>query len=78
MKALRFRDFKTIVGQGFITMKTHNFPSRGWSEKTIGNDLYVWAKPDMVLSKLFELERNSGKRVSVCHVPKEIIRNTNI
>ena len=73
MKAIRFPEFKEVVGQGFITMKTHNFPAQGWARKTVDNVIYIWAKPCVALVKLSELEVKTGKEIKLCIVPKAII-----
>jgi len=78
MKSMRFKDFRDVVGQGYITMKTHNFPIRGWSEKTIGNVIYIWAKPETRIMKMADIEATSGKVVCFSIVHKSIIQHTGI
>jgi len=78
MRAIKFNEFKSVVGQGYITMKTHNFPKQGWCWKTIDNVIYVWAKPCTPLKEVAKLERVSGKEVKLCLVPKEIVKHTGI
>ena len=78
MKAMRFQDFRDVVGQGFITMKTHNFPAQGWAKKTIGNVIYIWAKPNIAIMKIADIEVTSGKDVCFSIVHKSIIKHTGI
>ena len=77
MNVIKFKEFKEAVGQGFINMKTHNFPTQGFARKTVGNVIYLWAKPSMVLVKLPNLE-STGKQVKLCIVPHQIIKYANI
>jgi hypothetical protein len=72
MKAIQFKEFKRVVGQGYINMKAHNFPKRGWSEYTIDNVIYVWAKPSVPIMKIKRVEEESGRPVKFCIVPKAI------
>lgn len=74
MKAIRFTEYKDAVGQGYIQMKVHNFPSQGWCRKTVGNVIYIFAKPCVALVKLSELEVKSGKQIKLCIVPNAIIK----
>lgn len=78
MKAMRFKDFRDVVGQGFITMKTHNFPAQGWAKKTVGNVIYIWAKPCVAIMKMADIEATSGKVVCFSIVHKSIIQHTGI
>ena len=78
MKAIRFNEFKNVVGQGLITMKTHNFPAQGWARKTVDNVIYIWAMPDVAIMKISELEKSTGKDVMFSIVPKQIIKYAGI
>lgn len=77
MNIIKFPEFKDAVGQGFITMKTHNFPVQGFARKTVDNVIYLWALPSMVIVKLPNLE-SSGKQVKLCIVPEQIIKYAGI
>ena len=77
MNVIKFTEFKQAVGQGFITMKTHNFPTQGFARKTVGNVIYLWALPSMVIVKLPNLEA-TGKQVKLCIVPKQIVKYAGI
>ena len=78
MKTIKFKEFKEVVGQGFITLKAHNFPQQGWCRKTIGNVIYIWAKPSVILIKLSEIEQRTGKEIRLCLVPKAIINRVGL
>ena len=78
MKAIKFQEFKEVVGQGFITLKAHNFPQQGWCRKTVGNVIYIWAKPSVTLVKLSEIEYRTGKEIRLCLVPNAIIKRLGI
>jgi hypothetical protein len=78
MKAMRFQDFRDVVGQGFITMKTHNFPAQGWCKKTVKNVIYIWAKPETPIMKMADIEESSGKAVRFSIVHQSIMKHTDI
>ena len=78
MQAMRFKEFKKVVGQNFITAKTNKFPLQGWGSKTIDNVIYVWAKSSAPLMEIAKIEATSGKQVKISIVPKAIIHRAGL
>jgi len=78
MKKIKFPEYKEAVGQSYITLKAHNFPVRGWAEKTIGNIIYIWAKYEVEQKKISGIEKSTGKKVKFSIVPKSIIEHVGI
>lgn len=78
MEAIKFQELREAVGQSYITMKAHNFPVRGWAEKTIGSVIYIWAKYEVEAKKISGLEKSTGKDVKFSIVPKSIVEHTGI
>ena len=78
MKAMRFREFKKVVGQKWIEKKTNKFPDQGWSTVSKDNVIYVWFKPEVHIMDLARIESTSGKQVNICVVPRAIMKHTSI
>lgn len=79
MNALKFTEYSDAVGQGYIELRKHNkFPDRGWSCKTVGNVIYILARPSLKYITFYclmtKLERKTGKQVEWCPVPKGFLK----
>lgn len=77
MKSIQFQEFIEVVGQGYVTMRKHNFPNQGFARKTIGNIIYIFARRSLNYLKfqfyMTSLENKTGKTVVWCPVPKGFI-----
>ena len=78
MEAIKLSKFEKKVGQGFMGLRKRNFPARGWSSKTVGNVIYIFALPSLKYIKfhfyMTSLESKTGKQVKWCPVPKGFIK----
>ena len=75
MKIIPFTELREKVGNSFIAMSVRNFPKRDYRYKTMGNIIYLLAKPNVKLSEMAGIKRiSNGKSIKVCILPKEVIR----
>ena len=75
MKIIPFTELREKVGNSFIAMSVRNFPKRDYRYKTMGNIIYLLAKPNVKLSEMAGIKRiSNGKSIKVCILPKEVIK----
>ena len=79
MKLIKFKDLRETLGNSFIAMSVRNFPNRNYRYRTVGNVIYMLAKPCVSLSEINNVKRASnGKDIKVCVLPKEVIKAVGI
>ena len=79
MKAIKFKEFRNIVGNTFIASAINNFPKRNYKYKSVGNVIYLLAKPTVKLSEIEKVKfANPGKQVLACVLPFEVMTRTGL
>jgi hypothetical protein len=75
MKLIKFEELRENLGNSFIAITVRNFPKRAYRYKTIGNIIYLLAKPSVKMSEMDGIRRiSNGKDIRVCILPNEVIK----
>ncbi len=79
MKLIKFKELRETLGNSFIALTVRNFPKRDYRYKTVGNIIYLLAKPGVKFNELDQVNRiSNGKDIRLCVLPNEVIEAVGI
>lgn len=79
MQTIKFKELRETVGNNFIAKAVKDFPKRQYRYKSIGNIIYLLAKPEVTMLAISVVRKaNPNKQIKVCILPFEIIERVGL